>query len=72
MYWLETKSTKYKNYNGRMFSNFEEAINYYGALVTIMKYDLPEEEWFDLKLMRNGKYSDFMPERDQVVRSWVY
>jgi hypothetical protein len=72
MYWLETTNRKYTDYNGKLFNDSQEAITYYNALVTIMKHDLPESEWFDLRLMRDAKEGDFMPNRDQIVRSWVY
>ena len=72
MYWLETKSTEYNGHDGQLFSNYQEAIYYYHFLIESMMRNLPKEDWFDLKLMRHGKDGDFMPEREQVVRSWVY
>lgn len=74
MYWLETKSAGYKEHDGQVFNNYQDAIDYYHFLIENMMRNLPKEQWFDLKLklMRHGKDGDFMPEREQVVRSWVY
>ena len=54
------------------YQYLHEAMSEYNKLIKSMMANLPEEEWFDLRLMRHGEDGDFMPERNQVVRAWVY
>jgi len=72
MYWLSTKNKTYEEFNGIVFYDLERGLVRYHELIEHMMVNLPKEEWFDLKLMRHGKEGDFMPNKDQVVRSWVY
>ena len=72
MYWLETIAEGFEEVQNLEFKELSEGLSYYHATVHYMMLRLPADQWFDLKLMRHGKEGDFMPERDQVVRSWVY
>jgi len=72
MYWLETTNTTYRKFCSLHYEFLHEAMTEYNKLIQAMMANLPKEEWFDLKLMRHGKEGDFMLERDQTVRSWVY
>ena len=72
MYRLETNNLKYEEHDGQVFSNYQDAIDYYHFLIESMMRNLPKEEWFNLRLMRHSKECDFVLERDQVVRVWVY
>ena len=72
MYWLETRNTTYSKFCTMRYEYLHECMVEYHRLIKAMMNNLPEEQWFDLKLMRHGKDGDFMPERDHIVRSWVY
>jgi hypothetical protein len=73
MYWLETTSNIFYNEVNRLvFKDINAALEEYHRVIREMIEELPKEQWFDLKLMRHGKEGDFMPNRDQLVRSWVY
>lgn len=54
------------------YQYLHEAMSEYNKLIKSMMANLPKDEWFNLKLMRHGEDSDFMPWCDHIVRSWVY
>jgi len=72
MYWLETTNTTYRKFCNHHYQFLHEAMTEYNKLIKSMMANLPEEEWFNLKLMRLGEDGDCLPFRDQVVRAWVY
>lgn len=72
MYWLHTTNEKYLDCTYWRYHFLPDAMIEYHRLIKIMMEELPKEQWFDLKLMRLSKEGDFMPERAQVVRAWVY
>ena len=72
MYWLHTTNEKYLDCTYSNYHFLPDAMIEYHRLIKVMMEELPKEQWFDLKLMRHGKDGDLIPEKDHVVRSWVY
>jgi len=72
LYWLESSHKDYEDIEITTYLTLEDALVEYNAIIQEMMKVLPKSEWFDLRLMRPGKTGDFMPSRNQVVRSWVY
>ena len=77
MYWLETTSIKYEEHDGQVFSNYQDAIDYYHFLIENMMRNLPKEQWFNLQLWRGRTPNDPVSTKtkstgDILVRSWTY
>lgn len=72
MYWLESTLKDYEDLTSVAYSSIEEALVDYDLIIKIMMRTLPEDKWFNLRVMREPEPTDFMPNRNQVVRSWVY
>lgn len=72
LYWLESSHKDYKDIEIDTYLTLEDALVEYNTTIQEMMKVLPNHEWFDLRIMRPGKKGDFRPNRNQVVRAWVY
>lgn len=72
LHWLVSSHKDYEDIEITTYLTLEDALVEYDATIQEMMKVLPKSEWFNLALMRTGKTGDFMPSRNQVVRSWVY
>ena len=72
LYWLESTHKDYEDIELDMYLTLDDALEVYTETIKEMMQVLPENEWFNLRVMRPSIEGDFMPSRNQVVRSWVY
>ena len=72
LYWLESTHKDYKDIELDVYLTLQDALEVYTKTIKEMMKVLPENEWFNLRVMRPPVKGDFMPSRRQVVRSWVY
>ena len=77
MYWLETTNEKYLDCNYWRYHFLPDALIEYNRLIKAMMEDLPEEQWFNLKLFRHRTPDDPVDNKCKstkriIVRSWVY
>ena len=72
LYWLESTHKDYEDIELDMYLTLDDALEVYTETIKEMMQVLPENEWFNLRVMRPSIEGDFMLSRNQVVRAWVY